>query len=310
MDSLPRCSIIVNPNAGRGQAGRKVSAVRGLLGRYGADVRWLFTTAPGDAEAMARKAVEDGDKLVIAMGGDGTIHEVANGVLGAKDVVVGLIPFGTGNDLARALGLFGNVEIACGALLDGVCRTVDVGELEGQGTGGKRHFLAVAGAGFDAHTARTVNSGVRFLSGAPAYVYGAVATLIGFQPFDITLTIDTGEVIRTPAMFATIANSSTTGGGMKIAPDADVSDGLFDICLVSAVPKLTLLHQLTKVFDGAHVNHPAVRIVRTSSVTIEADPPQPLLIDGEVLGTTPVTARVLPGALRVMAPRDGALGHA
>src|SRR3569833_2366106 len=161
--------VIVNPTAGRGQAGKQIGTVRSLLGPQAEEWSWYFTKARGDGEVRARAAAAAGAPIVIAVGGDGTLHEVANGILGSKSVL-GLIPFGTGNDLARALGLFNNLEAACKAITDGEIIKVDVGVLEGEGTGGQRHFLVLSGTGFDARTAQTVNSGIRWISGAGAYV--------------------------------------------------------------------------------------------------------------------------------------------
>ncbi len=162
--------------------------------------------------------------------------------------------------------------------------------------------------GFDACTARTVNSGIKHLAGAPAYVWGAVVTAREFQPFQLTMTLDTGAVHATRAMFVSIANTATTGGGMKIAPDARPDDGLLDICLVREMGKLPMLWQLTQVFQGRHVRHPAVTMLRASVVTLDADPPQPLLIDGEVCGTTPATITIARQALPMKVPTAGTHG--
>ncbi|MCW3059817.1 MAG: Transcription regulator, partial [Capsulimonas sp.] len=251
MPSTTKNVIIVNPTAGRGEAGKQVPAIRRLLEADSADWIWLYTKARGDAERMAREAAANGASIVVAVGGDGTVHEVANGLLGSQSTLA-LIPIGTGNDLARALKLHGNLEVACRAVTHGNILHLDVGVIEGAGFTGPRHFLVIAGTGFDARTAQTVNEGVRWISGAPAYVVGAIKTLMGFTPFELTLTTD-GEKRQTRAMFVSVANAETTGGGMKIAPGARVDDGQFDLCLVGAVPKLTLLHQLTKVFNGEHV---------------------------------------------------------
>lgn len=290
--------VIVNPTAGRGEAGKQVPRIRRCLGPIADQWIWHFTRGPGDAEHRASEAAAAGAELIVAVGGDGTLHEVANGIIGSTSTL-GLIPFGTGNDLARALSIHGNVDVACRAILDGETIDLDVGVIDGNGTGGERHFLVIAGTGFDARTAQTVNNGVRWLAGAAAYVYGALTTLAAFKPFQLALTLDDGEQIQRPAMFCSVANASTTGGGMKIAPEARVDDGRFDICLAGEVSKLTLVHQLTKVFKGEHVHHTAVSMHKASSITLDADPPQPLLIDGEVVGMTPATIKMLPGALPI-----------
>ena len=301
MPTAPDAVLIINPTAGRGKAGRQAGEIRRLLGPKAADWAWHYTRKSGDATALARAAAQDGARLVVAVGGDGTLHEVANGVLGTG-ATAGLIPFGTGNDFARALGLYGSLEVACRALTEGVVRHIDMAVIEGKDTDGPRHFLVLAGTGYDARTARTVNEGVRHLSGPLAYVWGAILTLRTFEPFDLTLTLDDDPPRHVKAMFASFANAETTGGGMKIAPGAVVDDGCLDVCLVGSVSKLTLLYQLTQVFSGKHVHHPAVSLLRARRISVDADPPQPLLIDGEVCGTTPARISLLPGALPFMVP--------
>ena len=293
--------LIVNPTAGRGRAGRQIPEIKRLLGDGAADWQWCFTEKSGDAQTLARAAADAGARLVVAVGGDGTLHEVMNGVLGSG-VTVGLIPYGTGNDFARALGLYGRLETTCKTLVSGITKQVDVGVIEGAGTGGPRHFLVLAGTGYDARTAQTVNSGIRFLSGPIAYVWGAILTLASFKPFTLTLMLDDAPPRTLSAMFVSFANAETTGGGMKIAPGAAVDDGCLDVCLVAEVPKPTLLYNLTQIFSGKHLRCAAVSMHRAKCLTVSADPPQPLLIDGEVRGTTPATIKVLPGALPFLVP--------
>lgn len=301
MKAVPEVVLIVNPTAGRGKAGRQVPEIKRLLGGAAAGWQWQFTEKSGDAAALAHLAATSGTRLVVAVGGDGTLHEVMNGVLGTG-ATVGLIPYGTGNDFARALGLYGSLETACKALVSGTVKMVDVGVIDGTGTGGPRHFLVLAGTGYDARTAQTVNSGIRFLSGPLAYVWGAIRTLVTFKPFTLTLTLDDAAPRTLRAMFVSFANAETTGGGMKIAPGAVVDDGFLDVCLVAEVSKPTLLYNLTQIFSGRHLLSSAVSMHRVKSLTVDADPPQPLLVDGEVVGTTPATVHILPGALPFLVP--------
>lgn len=307
MTTLPnppatRAVLIVNPTAGRGHAGKQVREIETRLRQYGlTDIVWRHTTARGHAECLAREAASAGAPLVVAVGGDGTLHEVVNGLLGTQ-AALGLIPFGTGNDFARALGLHDDLDTACRAIAQGGTRRVDIGTVAGHGMDAPRHFLVICGTGYVAQTARRVNAGIRFASGAAAYVLGAILTLRTFRPFQLTLTLDNGEARTTSAMFVSLCNTETTGGGMKIAPGAQADDGLLDICLVRAVPKATLLYQLTQVFAGKHIGHPAVSMLRASHVTLDADPPQPLLVDGEVIGTTPATVTLSRHALAIKVP--------
>ena len=300
MTTPPDRLLIVNPIAGRGRAGKEVGAIRRLLAISGKDWVWRWTRGAGDAERMAREAAQAGVRLVVAVGGDGTIYEVANGILGTG-ATLGLIPFGTGNDLARTLGLFNNLPLACRTLTEGKTLRLDVGVMEGQGTGGPRRFLVVAGTGYVADVAQTVNQGVKFLTGAAAYVWGAIVTLRQFMPFHLTLDVD-GTHIETDSMFVAVANTPVTGGGMQLTPGARVDSGVLEVCLVGKVSRPTLLYELTRVFQGTHVRNSAVTMLRGTRITVTADPPQLLWADGDTLGSTPATFTLLPGALPVLVP--------
>ncbi len=301
MPTVPDAVLIINPTAGRGKAGRQVPEIRRLLGPTATNWVWRYTRKRGDATALAHEAAQSGVPLIVAVGGDGTLHEVANGVLGTG-ATVGLIPFGTGNDFARSVGLYGSLEVACRAVTGGFVKHIDIGVIEGAGTDGPRHFLVLTGTGYDARTAQTVNEGIRHLSGPLAYVWGAILTLRTFEPFALRLTLDDDSPRNVEAMFVSFANAETTGGGMRIAPGALADDGCLDICLVETVSKPALLYQLTQVFSGKHVHHPAVTMLRARTISVDADPPQPLLIDGEVCGTTPAKITLLPGALPFLVP--------
>lgn len=298
-------TLVVNPTAGRGRCARALPKIRRILAERGVDATYLFTTCRGDAERMARESIARGARLVVAVGGDGTLHEVANAILktpGDPDVTLGLVPFGTGNDFARAVGLFDGVEKACLALAEGKRTRLDIGAVEGCGIEPPYYFLVAAGVGFVADTAKTVNEGIRWLHGAPAYIYGALKTLKRFQPLPLTIQFDNGEPKALSAMLVSVSNVATTGGGMRIAPDARPDDGYLDICLVSRISKSELVKQLPGVFAGRHVGHPAVSIVKAATVRIETEKPADLWIDGEVIGTTPANFTIKPAALPIMLP--------
>jgi len=306
MNCTARMAVIVNPTAGRGAAAKALPRIRKLLaaGFGETDIVYYLTAARGEAEELARIAIAAGASLVVAVGGDGTLHEVANAILetAGEEVVLGLIPFGTGNDFARGVGLRGDLGHVTGALAGGVPRGIDIGEIDGAGLAGKRRFLVAAGIGFVADTARTVNEGVRGLTGPAAYIYGAVKTLRGFSPVELTVSFDGKPPETLGCMLMSISNVATTGGGIKIAPDARPDDGLFDVCLVSQISKAKLLSKLPAAFAGKHVDDPAVTMLRASRVEVGTRTPCQLWIDGEVQGETPAKFTIRPGALRMMLP--------
>lgn len=300
LSRIHRITVIVNPEAGRGSARQWMGEleVRLSLAIQSTHriISWqiLETSGPGDATELAREAIRGGANIVAAAGGDGTIGEIVNALVGT-DVALGVIPMGTGNDFARSLGIGTDVDRAIYNLLEGVPIAIDVGRTQG------RYFVNVAGCGLDAVVAQRVNRGFRWLRGTYAYVVAALQTLLTYRATLIRLTLD-NEVIETKAMLCSVANARYYGGGMRIAPDAMLTDGLYDVCLLEAVGKIEFLRTFPKVFKGRHITHPAVRMLRSKYVKVESDRPLPVLVDGEIVGTTPAEFEMLPGALNVMGP--------
>src|SRR5262249_1470160 len=207
------------------------------------------------------------------------------------------LPLGTGNDFSRHLGLDTNLERAVDTLFKGAPKAVDVGETQG------RYFLNVAGCGFDAVVAERVNRGYRHLHGTSAYVAGVLQGLSTYKPASFLITID-GQERTTRAMLCTVANSRSYGGGMIVAPEASIEDGLFDICLLKSCGKLEFMMAFPRVFKGTHTSHPKVEMARASHVRVETDPPLPVLVDGDVVGTTPAEFTIHQRAIRVMTPHS------
>jgi diacylglycerol kinase (ATP) len=294
--------VIANPAAGRGRAARRIPALEAALDRecsaIGATWQVLRTGAPRDGERLAARAAEGGASVVAAAGGDGTVSEVVNG-LGGTSASMGLVPLGTGNDLARHLRLPCDIDEAVRVLLRGQPRRIDVGVVAG------RRFLNVAGCGFDAQVAARVNRG-RFLHGTAAYVAAVLQTLASFHASRLCLTVD-GHRVATSAMLCAVANSSSYGGGMRVAPHATLCDGLLDICVVKEVGRVEFLRAFPRVFRGEHTTHPKVTMLLGAHVVVESDPPMPLLVDGEVIGSTPFDVEVEPAAMTFMTPAGGVL---
>ncbi len=299
-----RIALVINPTAGRGRAGRAIPAIRTCIEDHNIEATYYYTSARGEGEWLAKQAIEAGAEVVVAVGGDGTLHEVTNAVMAAPkgSVALGLIPFGTGNDFARGIGLFGDLQKACDAIATGHVHQIDIGRIKGTGLGHGRWFLVAAGLGFVADIAKTVNEGVRFLHGAPAYIYGAAKTLRHLEAFPLTVAIDGEPIDMVSATLISVSNVETTGGGLKIAPNADPADGVLDICLVGEISRLELLKQLPHVANGTHVGHPAVRMIRAKSIEIVTETPKSLWIDGEVVGQTPASFTIHQGALPMMLP--------
>ncbi len=313
LTSQKSLALVVNPTAGRGAAGRALAAINRLSSeRFDQPVRFFVTQRSGDGERLALEALAEGAEIVAAVGGDGTLHEVANALQSStvsRSASLALIPFGTGNDFARAVNLRGTLASVIDAIAAGERRMIDVGIIESPSLPAPRRFLVAAGIGFVADTAHTVNTQIKFLTGPAAYVYGACKTLKLFQPVKARLSFDGGETAASELSLVSVSNVATTGGGIRIAPDASPSDGLFDVCLVESLPKFQLITKLPLAFQGRHIHDASVKMIRCAQLEIETETPCALWIDGEVTGTTPVTFRIQPAALPMMLPRE-ATAHA
>lgn len=295
--------VVLNPVSGRGQGARRKGELTVLLeeaarrlSRPGQRIHWEIreTKSQGNGAELAAEAAASGADVVAAAGGDGTYGEVLNGLVGT-DAIMGILPLGTGNDFSRHLGLDTNLDRAVDTLFKGVPRPVDIGETQG------RYFLNVAGCGFDAVVAERVNRGYRHLHGTATYVAGVLQSLFSYKPASFKVTLD-GQEKAIKAMLCTVANSRSYGGGMMVAPDASIEDGLFDICLLKACGKWEFIRAFPRVFKGAHTTHPKVEMARAAHIRVETHPRLPVLVDGDVVGTTPVEFKMHKHAIRVMTP--------
>ncbi len=291
-----RAALIMNPASGRGSGASMVQRLPEALTTAMPGTAWsVFATEyPGHARMLAAEAALQGAGLLVAAGGDGTVGDIA-AEAAAAGVELGVIPAGTGNDLARHYGIPLDMAGAVAALA--ASRVVEMDT----GMANDRPFVNISGCGFDAVVASRTNRGFRFLKGHAAYTAATFLELMRFRPAAFVLRVD-GVEHRGRAMLCTVANTSSYGGGMLIAPEADASDGMLDACVLWQVTKLEFARAFPLVFSGEHIHHPRVTMFRGSVIEVESDPPMPILIDGEVAGRTPVRFSVRPNALRLRAP--------
>lgn len=283
--------VIFNPTAGRGRAGKLREQAQSIMGDA---FEWQPTRKAGHAVELAREASKT-HPVVVAFGGDGTVGDVARGILsGNPEATLGIIPVGTGNDVARNLNLKLDLEESVATVLNGVVRRIDVGVINGT------PFINNAGLGFDAQVMVTMNTSIRFTRGTPAFLLATLKTFPGFKPFTITLTINDEEPTTQKAMMVSVLNGTMYGAGMKAAPFAEMDDGQVDVLVIKAMPKMKLIGLIPKVMHGQHVNHPAVTMLKARKLTINCTPPQRLNIDGDVSGLTPANIEVKPRALKVL----------
>lgn len=297
-----RLFVIFNPAAGRGRAARKINAVTSHLKMRG--VTYELATSRGAADLTALAARYDSarfDRLVVC-GGDGTLHHVVRG-LPLETSVLGIIPSGSGDDLARVLGLPRDPTAACDVILDGMVRQIDVA------LANNIRYLGVAGLGFDSEVARYANEHAGLLRGSLIYLWAIVRVLPRFKPKRVTLR--TGEAAAAhELMFAVVANSPQYGGGIRIAPTAQLGDGLLDMYMVERCSRLTLLETLPSAYRGKHVTSGFVRSARGSRFSFESETPLDVYADGEFITTTPVEFRLAHEKLRVTVPHASITSHA
>ena len=297
--------VIVNPTAGGGRALKSVDWLRERLGAR-PDVRIEITRRPGDAETIAADAVRHGHDRVIAVGGDGTVQEVVNGLLAAGEpAAMGIVPLGSGNDLARSLGLPIELASAWKIAIGHATRAIDVARAR-NGSGTERWFASAGGIGFDAQVAAAVADRSGWQAGRAGYLLTTLAELRRFENRRIRLTID-GATETADVLFVAIANGAYYGGGMRIAPDATVDDGRLDVCVVGDISRLTVLRQLPNLYRGTHVNHPAVTMRSGTIVEADGDGDTRVHLDGEPFGVLPLRVAVSHRALAVAFPAE-ALG--
>ena len=300
-----RWHIIANPVAGRRRARQWAPELAKAIRDGGDAVALTYTagtTGPSGAEELAREAVSAGADRVVACGGDGTVHQVVNGLMSEtsaqKRPVLGVLPTGRCNDLAIALGIpRRDARAAIESVLRGTLRTIDLGRI------GNRHFSTVATLGFDSEVAGYVAGGrtPRALKGTLAYVYAVLVKLVRYRDVTVTMTGDFGEY-NGEIFLAATGNTPYYGGGMMIVPPADPCDGSLDICLVRSAPRLDVLRMMTKVFSGGHLDHPSVTIHSVRKLSISSPQSLRLWADGEPMAQLPATVEVVPNCLSVLVP--------
>ena len=303
MPALP-VKVIVNPVAGAYSTRRKWPIISKLLKRVGLSFDFQYTEGVGHAIELARAAASDGYRYLVAVGGDGTVNEVANGILhstGAATTALGVVSTGTGSDFVRSVGIPRDCATACSALTSPQRLSIDVGVVEYQNKGQtlRRFFVNAAGVGFDAAVVEKIERLPKFFGGTIPYVAGIVMTLFSYKNKPVVVKmgdeVESGRVLN-----VVVANGDYLGGGMHVAPQAELCDSLLDVVIIGDLGKFELLKELPTVYKGTHIYHPKVRVKKATHITIES--PEPMLVhaDGELLGESPASFWLIPAALSIV----------
>jgi diacylglycerol kinase (ATP) len=284
-------TVIVNPVAGRGRTRRLLPAIEERAAAFGAKVEVSLT--PEDPPRLARAAADQGHDLA-ACGGDGLVGAVA-GVAADTGRTLAIVPTGAGNDFARSLGYDPKRPLdAFAVLVNGDDRVVDLGRVNG------RWYTCVTASGFDAEANRWANT-VQRLSGTALYVAAVLRTLAVFRPYPFRVTVD-GDTHEFQAWLVAVGNSTTYAGGMRIAPDADLADGLLDVTVIGHLSRPDFLYSFPKVFKGTHVRHPKVATLRGANIevmSLDGSRPMDVYADGERIGPLPASMEAVRDALTV-----------
>jgi YegS/Rv2252/BmrU family lipid kinase len=297
----PVC-LIVNPAAGGGKAGRLAPDVERALTGHGLEVRREQTRDISHARELAREAAQAGE-TVVALSGDGLVGVIADELRTVPGAVLGVVPGGRGNDLARVLGIPEDPLEACATIAAGVTRAMDVGEVSAPGAPERAHaFVGIASAGFDSDANRIANEAPSWLGGL-VYAYGALRALLSWRPARFEIELDPpGERHTFVGYTIAAANSKAYGGGMLVAPDALLDDGRLEVIVIEEVGKLAFLANLPKVFKGEHVLLPSVKVFRAAEIEVSADRPFTMYADGDPVGELPLRVRAVPAAVSVIVP--------
>jgi diacylglycerol kinase (ATP) len=287
-----KTAFIVNPVAGRGKARRVWEVVNRLREQRFPHSVFIETKYAGHAREIAETITDDQFSAVVSVGGDGTIHEILNGIM-YKKIALGIIPAGSGNDLARTLEISHDFEVAFHSLSNHKSKVIDVGMV------GNRYFINIGGVGFDGEVAAEVNGNMKYLRGTAAYIASVLKTLITFQPIDLRIRID-GAEIKGKFYICAVANGKYYGGGMMLAPEANIEDGQFNVCVLEDPGKFDFIKTFPKVFKGLHVSHPKFKFYQGKEILIEGIKGLDVHADGEVFKLNSAQFTILPKSLEIL----------
>jgi diacylglycerol kinase (ATP) len=270
----------------------------------------LMSEAPGHLAELAARAAADGAGVVVVVGGDGSVHEVVNGLVAggrARDVELAVLPRGTGKDFVRSLRIPRDLAAAIDVVREGNVRTIDVGLarfVAADGSAAEAYFANFAGAGISGAIARRANASSKAAGGRVSFLWATLAVFAGWKSAAVTAEVDgtrrAGQIFEVLAM-----NGDYAAGGMWVTPEAEPDDGRLDVLLIGDITKADFVRTFPKIYRGKHLAHPKIEVLHGRTVRVAAEVPLPIVLDGEQPGTTPASFEIVPGALRVRVPRSG-----
>lgn len=293
---MPRARVVLNPLSGHAVSTTELLRLLRPLREAGWETTVVQTDGRGNGTALAREAVREGFDVVVAAGGDGTINEVIQALVGTP-VALAVLPLGTGNVWAHEVGIPVDLAGAVRVILDGRVRRVDVG------SAGTRYFLLMAGIGYDAEVTGTTDAQAKRKLGRLAYIVRGVTVALSFRGHRATIDVD-GKRAQCRALLIVIGNTRRYGGPVSVTAEARIDDGLLDVCVFKGVGALQSARYAAEVLLGRHLRDPGVSYFRAASLTVSSDPPLLVQVDGDTIGKTPMVFRVHTRALNVIVPRQ------
>ncbi|HMB18072.1 MAG TPA: diacylglycerol kinase family protein [Gaiellaceae bacterium] len=295
--------FLVNPASANGKTGKRWSEIARAAHAAGLRGEAIFSERPGQLGDLAREAADEGASLLVVVGGDGTVHEVVNGIAGREGIELALIPCGTGWDFARTHEVPKRLDGALRIAKDGQARPFDLGRATYRADGSEQTawFANMASVGMSGAVAAKANSTTKALGAKTSYLYALGTVFARWKNVELRVHVDEEE--RNGLMEdAIVAVGRYLAGGMMITPDAEPDDELFDVLLIGDLTKTELVRVMPKIYRGTHLPHPKGEVLRGRTVSIEANDPLPIQLDGEQPGTTPVRFEIAPAAIRLRVP--------
>lgn len=289
--------VIVNPSSNPRAVSNTLKKALKLLYDDGFTLSVSYTNAGGEAFSMAREAAEAGYRAVIAVGGDGTVNEVINGIFGSE-VILGLLPVGARNVLARELRIPLDVGDAARVITRKTIRKMDLGCIDG------RYFSMMASCGFDAYTVHRTSMKIKKIIRQYAYILAGLKDLLGYAPSMIHVDIDNGA-IRDSGTFVIISNTHYYGGSYQITPFAEIDDGFLDVCVFQGNSQLGLIHFGLNMLSRKHLAMQNVNYYRARQVVLRSEENAPVQVDGDPMGVLPAYVHIVPGALKIFCLQEG-----
>ena len=297
---MAKTVFLVNPASANGKTGKRWAQIARAAHAAGLRGEAVFSERRGQLRELAREAADEGANLLVVVGGDGTVHEVVNGVAGREGVELALIPRGTGWDFARTHGVPKRLDEALRIAREGEARAFDLGwaTYRSDGVDGSAWFANMASVGMSGAVAAKANATTKALGGKTSYLLALAAVFARWKNVRLNVAVDDE---RREALMedCIVALGRYLAGGMMITPDAEPDDGLFDVLVIGDMTRSELVRVMPKIYRGTHLPHPKGEVLRGTTVTIDADEPMPIQLDGEQPGTTPTRFKVVPSAIRL-----------